>query len=356
MSVPSISQLQASIPLGIISPLRTTALSYHQVIQLNPKSPHSFIMSFANRRLSYQPHANYSSTSAGLSRSRSYHDTTKRTAHDPHLSGTVPYTYTQNPSSWPTEGHPYRYDTTIDALCNQICDRTFFRETPDLTMATENLFSAPSFSETPSLAEQSFDSDTSANLLSLVKTSAPYDFSAYRSSLMGQGSQNLGLGIYGLYKEDGSHFDGLGVLPNREHDAYEEIKQESIATSVERGTSGSMEWWGWSAGQRAIRDAVLRTEGRGKCASSTCTARTEASEFIRRHKRTESFAGDVTAQYCETKTTVRDKQAHIQTTGKPKKTVRLGKSTKITPVLPADDDVFYSGKSNGMSSGRGREM
>ena len=117
-----------------------------------------------------------------------------------------------------------------------------------------------------------------------------------------------------------------------------------------------MEWWGWSAGQRAIRDAVVRTEGRGKCASSTCTARTEASEFIRRHKRTESFAGDVTAQYCETKTTVRDKQAHIQTTGKPKKTVRLGKSTKITPVLPADDDVFYSGKSNGMSSGRGREM
>lgn len=291
-------------------------------------------MSSTTRRFSYQPSYTQVATNPSLSRSQSYrHEDKYESKTQP---GATHHTHANQMSSWPIDQHAHKYDDMIDALC----DRSFTKDTPDLSVMTDHPFSVPStYSETPSLLCQSFDSDTSGNMLPMVQTGTPYDFSAYRITLPSN-TQKVGLGIQEMYKEDGTCFDGLGVLSYRDSNGSSSCTQPDEAAALFGGQVGGsvgMEWWGWSTGPAYVPASSAEQPVQH-------TSATNAKKYTRRHKRSESYFGNNTIHYYTEAQAITPSEAtsRIASATKPNRLTRLSQSTKITPAMPTEDDVFYN--------------
>lgn len=316
-------------------------------------------MSFTSRRFSYQPRDNKASVSSTISRSESYQHSTKYQPKP--CFGETHHTHSNGASPWPIEEQSHEYDAMIDDICTRDCDPSLPKETPNLS--ADHLFSTSSaFAETPSLVGQSFDSDTSGSLLPTTQTSTSYDFSVYRSSLLPH-EQNVGLGIQGLFKEDGSCFNGSGVLSYRDcvSTSSDSLEPDEGYRGFEEQAAGSVGWWGWSTGQGAVFDSTAyasasSTEKQGSY-NGPASSISSGGQFTRRHRRSESYFGNNTINsrveaevtLVDMKIPARGVQTRLSAT-KSRNTTRLGRSTVITPTLPTEDDVFYS---NGGQFGAG---
>lgn len=271
------------------------------------------------------------------------------------------------------------FNSEVNRVIADLCDRPLYTASPGLVslinLADLSLdpSSSPATTSQPSPILDLSNSDMSSP--TLVHT--PLYITTRRNQNPSQSSSAtlmVGLGIQGLFKEDGTIFDGLGFLSYRDHADYDPVLamlspdnllDKGLSTNAVGRDRTKVDWWGWvterdtsfDASVYAFKMPQMSQQRSQKAASANTVARHARHRFTFSDVSPPRFdnlpqSGPSNLILSEQPLTPSVNVGHGATLDNSispsrrlhqKITRKSAKQSAVVPFIPNQDDVFYDG-------------